>query len=535
MNPQSVFIENDQSLGAPGRIQRIVPICKRISNLALSLAVAAAFFLLVRSTPDIPGGDDGYRHVKFASRLAQDPRATLADPWKLAYLWPRPVDAWFGYHLLLAPFTLTGNLITAAKALASLIYGALAFVILTILEDMRVYRRPAWLVLAMTGSGMALYRSTLTRPYLFSILLLIVVTHFTLRGKSAGVAAASAAHALSYSMFFAVALAPAIYLIIRRDRLALKLATACALGILAGLLCNPYFPENLRFDLAQAFTPLSLKVPMTMELLPLNMEWVNPSRPILGVWLVAVLRTIWLWTKQKPSSSTLLLLGMSLAAFVGSLRVARTFDYFVPLAVLSSAAVISPWILESRRNLVDAAAVATVLLVLCGLNVAAVHRVLVKTPSANRFRGASEYLLANGRGALVFNTQWEQYPFLFFWNSRNTYITGIDPSLMLRQDPRRYWLWRHVSDDADFTCDIPKCAGDDLKSVPDTVIEDFGAPFLVLEHDKNPHLEAMLGKDLSSREVYRDDFCSVFALRTHLSLGPPPVFGSTTPGRGRPS
>src|SRR5712692_8188537 len=60
----------------------------------ISLLIGGAFFLLLRATPDFPGGYDSYRHVKLASRLITEPREVFADPWHLAYFWPKPVDAW---------------------------------------------------------------------------------------------------------------------------------------------------------------------------------------------------------------------------------------------------------------------------------------------------------------------------------------------------------------------------------------------------------------------------------------------------------
>jgi hypothetical protein len=75
-----------------------------------------------------------------------------------------------------------------------------------------------------------------------------------------------------------------------------------------------------------------------------------------------------LGTFGQLATGTLLLVAMSGTAFLASLRVGRTFDYFAPLAVLFSAAALSPWIVKNRRTLIDASAVATVIMVLCGFN-----------------------------------------------------------------------------------------------------------------------------------------------------------------------
>jgi hypothetical protein len=65
----------------------------RAFELAIAALIGLGFFLLLRATPDIPGGFDGYRHVKQASRLISEPHSMFADPWHLAYFWRAPVDA----------------------------------------------------------------------------------------------------------------------------------------------------------------------------------------------------------------------------------------------------------------------------------------------------------------------------------------------------------------------------------------------------------------------------------------------------------
>jgi hypothetical protein len=482
-----------------------------VSDLLLSLATAAGLFLISQATPDIPGGDDGYRHVKFAYRLIRDPHNALSDPWKLVYHWPKAMDAWFGYHLLLAPLTLVLGLVASAKALAAAVYGALAFVLLTALRYMDVLWRKAWVVLAISGSGIVLYRYMLGRPFLLSIVLVLAVTYFTLQERPLAVAMMSAAHGLSYSMFFMAAFAPAMYLVIRRDKTALKLLAASLAGIVLGLACNPTAPENVRYDVMDFFSTLTLGLRLTMEVEPLNMEWINPSWVILVVWLFSLGLAIWRWRTESLPAGTQLLLAMSLAGFVASIRVGRMFDYFVPIAALSAAAVFSSWIARSHRRRVDAAAATTILLVLCGLNVAAVCRALPGTPAASRFRGASEYLLKHGRGALVFNTQWEQYPFLYFWNSQSTYLIGIEPSIMFARDARRYWLWRHIANDDSRTCGGPKCTAENSQSISSTLME-FGAGFVIVELDKNARLSDILRNTPATSEVYRDAACSVFRI-----------------------
>jgi hypothetical protein len=482
------------------------------SDLFLSVVVSVGFFLLLLTTSDIPGGDDAYRHVKYAFLLIRNPRVTLSDPWKLLYFWPKPMDAWFGFHLLLAPLTLLLGLITSAKVLAAAVFGALAFVLLDFMKYLGVFCRKIWVVFAIAGSGIVLYRATIARPFLLSVVLVVIVTHYTLRNNAWGVSIASAAHALCYSMFFVAAFAPGIYLILRRDKKALKLLAASLAGLVVGLICNPTWPQNFRFEVVDLYSTLMLGLRLTKELEPLTMEWIGPSWVVMALWLCALISAAWLCRKQRLSEGVQLLLAMTLVAFAVSIRVGRMFDYFVPLAILCSAAVLSPRIVKTARTRTDAAAVATFLFLVCGMNVFRVYQALDGVPIANRYEGASEYLLRNGHGAIVFNTQWEQYPFLYFWNSQNTYVTGIEPAVMFIRDSRRYWLWRHIANDEPVTCGNPVCTSENSTDI-DSTFSEFGAAFVFIDHKNNPKLDQNLGRMADATEVYHDSNCSVFSIR----------------------
>ena len=479
-------------------------------DLLWSLLIGAGFFLLLSATPAIPGGDDGYRHVKFAYRLIRG-QGVLSQPWDLAWFWPRPVDGWFGYHLLLSPFTLLLPLIPAAKLFASLVFASLAFVLFRILYELGAMWRGVWVVLALTGSSMALFRSSLTRPMLLSLVLILAALYYTMRGSTLGVTLVSAAHALSYSMFFLVGFAPGVYFLVRRNRASLRMLAGSCLGMALGLAASPFFPEDARFDIAQAVYPLTRGPAhyLTMELRPLNWEWIEPARVAIVAFVVALGIAAWQWRKVKTQERVWLLLAMCAAAVLVSVRVGRMFDLFVPLAVLFAAAVISPWMQTKPRNRGDVGAGAAVLLLLCAFNVSGTWRGVRKAPDPEHFRGVSQFLAANRPGTLVFNTQWEQYQFLYFWNSANTYLIGIDPSFLYYRDRPRYFLWEHISNDEIATCPAVKCTPGNSRDIPSTVAADFGARTILTAHETNPRVEQAL-RSAHIPEIYHDQWCSLF-------------------------
>ena len=201
---------------------------------AVSVLIGALFFLLLRMTPDIPAGTDGYRHVKQAWRLIHEPRAMFADPWHLAYLWRAPVDPWFGFHVLLAPFVLFFEPVTALKLFCSIIFGLTAYVLFLLLRQVGANYRVFWVLLAMTGSSMTLGRATTVRPFLLSVLLTLLAVLFTVTDKPVKLAAVAALHAVSYSIFFLVGIGPGLWFLLRRDRRSGVLLLCCGAGVALG-------------------------------------------------------------------------------------------------------------------------------------------------------------------------------------------------------------------------------------------------------------------------------------------------------------
>jgi hypothetical protein len=65
---------------------------------------------------------------------------------------------------------------------------------------------------------------------------------------------------------------------------------------------------------------------------------------------------------------------------------------------------------------------------------------------ADRFAGASAWLHQNTpEGARVFQTDWDDFPRLFFYNTWNTYLIGLDPTYLQIKDRELYDLWVDIT------------------------------------------------------------------------------------------
>lgn len=486
----------------------------RLNEIFVCLLIAAGFFLLVSATPDLPGGFDSYRHVKQASRYLHDPQTVFSNTWSLAYFWPKPVDAWFGFHVLLAPFTLVFPLVVAIKLLASLLFGGIAYALFQLLDHFGARYRTAWVLLALTGSSWALCRDVNTRPFLLSLLLTLLGVLFTVRQRPIPLFAVCALHAASYSMFFLAAFGPGVWLLLRRDRKALILAGSSAVGVIAGLLCNPFFPENVRFDLAVVgVTQIAARAHVIIggELEPLTdwVWWIVCSLPVLSLWLLAVWFHLRQWRARKSLDTVDLLLVSSLITLLGTFQVKRTADFFVLFATVFAAAVLTPHLDRWRKDLAYAA---VPLGIICCAYVGFTYSYVMAAPVLDRYRGAAEYLRSHAQGDLVANADWGDYQFLFYLNPGTNYVVGIEPTFMYLADNKKYWLWRHMADDEPSTCGRERCLEGERVAIGEAMRADLGAGYIFVQHAENPKVEKALQAEAGVREVFRDAGFSLYHL-----------------------
>lgn len=60
-------------------------------------------------------------------------------------------------------------------------------------------------------------------------------------------------------------------------------------------------------------------------------------------------------------------------------------------------------------------------------------------------------------GEIIFNTDFSQFPLLFFYDDRNNYIVGIEPKNLYEYSAEYYWLWHNISRNG-FVCTDGDCS-----------------------------------------------------------------------------
>jgi hypothetical protein len=113
------------------------------------------------------------------------------------------------------------------------------------------------------------------------------------------------------------------------------------------------------------------------------------------------------------------------------------------------------------------------------------------------YQGVSGWLEdSTPAGERVFQTDWDDFPRLFFYNTHNTYLVGLDPTYMQLYDQSLYELW----------VDITRGR---IETPARSILVDFGARYVLSDLEHESFLKQAKG-DPELVEVYRDEEAVVF-------------------------
>jgi hypothetical protein len=199
----------------------------------------------------------------------------------------------------------------------------------------------------------------------------------------------------------------------------------------------------------------------------------------------------------------------------------RFVEYWVPFAMLCAAFALNPYIRavswretvrQAKRYWQVATAGGLVVLILgffIFYNIKITIGYLRYGAPFEGYRNAAEYIKDHSQpGDIVFNTQWDQFPQLFYWADQNRYIIGMDPTFMYVKNKDLYWKWRAVTEhDRDAWID---------NKAYKIITEDFHARYIFIEHDRNKNFLGFLREPAQSNqfvEQFDDGVNSVFEVQ----------------------
>ncbi len=474
-------------------------------------SVAFAFFYQIQfSSPSIPGFD-GYYHIKIATLIKSEGFSTRF-PWLWYTFWrDHFVDIHFLYHALLIPFTYLG-LVYGAKMSTVFFFAAMATLFHAALRTVRVPQAWFWTGLLFVASPAFLQRMAFPRAPLAALCFLFLGWLLYAKGKRVGLGILSFLFVWLYGGF-TIFLALIFFLIasqlVLEKKLEFQKGLIVLVGVTLGLIVNPYFPENFNFIITQTFTAgLDRVVVGGGEWSPYDLRGLLWT--IRGTaWVFAFSFVAFLFAWRKPRPDTMGWALFLVVTFSMTLDSKRFIEYLVPTLIASSALffrdaweVWSPKIKISRQWV----SIPMIVILLAGLIGVGINQdpivksKLMDSRESGRYEGGALWLKEHTPGALVYLTDWDDFPELFFYNDKNKYIVGLDPAFLYEFNPTMYKKWNEINEGV-------------IKEDPYPILKNmFKTPFLFTDA-RHGGFNRLMDRNPRIALEYRDAYCRIYSLQ----------------------
>ena len=440
---------------------------KRLLSFLLFILFLLGMAMIEFATPNLPD-NDGFYHIKFAYMMRTEGLKPDFTYLPLSILNEKEFyDHHFLFHVALIPFTF-GDLRLGAKW-AAVVFSSLAFLAVWYLFHRQ--RIPfAWLwALALLGiSDAFLYRLSVTRAQSLSLGALALAYAWLLEGKTKYLAILSFIYVWMYDAFPLILALGVLHLVavaLTEHRLELRPLLFIAGGVLAGMIINPYFPDNLVFSFRHMLPKLTgaTSVSVGNEWYPYDTgQLLKNSLPAFAAFAGGALALGLSGRKMDTRTA----LGFFAALLFGLMlfQARRFVEYFPPFALIFAAFAFSPLLADLSRAPVSPAKsspprfparlqthLPLILLVLAttagiARSIPNARHAIEDSKPYGLYADASAWLAQNTpAGARVFQTDWDDFPRLFFYNTHNTYLIGLDPTYMQLYSPGLYDLWVDIT------------------------------------------------------------------------------------------
>lgn len=498
------------------------PMQKRLSHilppLGLFLLFVLGMALIQFVTPDMPD-NDGFYHIKLAW-LMRTEGLRPAFPWlPLSILNQREFyDHHFLFHVALMPFTF-GDLRVGAKW-AAVIFSSLAFLgVWFLFHRQRVLHAWLWALALLGISDAFLYRMSITRAQSLSLAFIAIGLAWLLEGKYKHLAILSFVYVWFYDAFpltIALAVLHLIAVALIERRFEYKPLLYVAGGILLGMLVNPYFPENIIFSYRHMLPKLAdaTSVSVGNEWFPYDTQQIlKNSLPALIAFASGVFALGLSPRKMDVRTASALLVSLLFGFMLFQAR--RFVEYFPPFALIFAAFAWTPLLLDRQpvpvssadsshdrtlfalRDNLPVILLSLVIALSIARTIPPAREALDRSKPYDLYAGASAWLTENtSAGERVFQTDWDDFPRLFFYNTHNTYLIGLDPTYMQLYDPGLYDLWVNITKGY-------------VENPSQLIASKFGSRYVHTDLNHKDFL-AVAGKDPGFKEVYRDDQAVIF-------------------------
>lgn len=471
------------------------------------------------------GDPDGWYHLGIA-KLYHSGQVTTQLPWLDATILKNTFfDQQFLYHKLLA---LHSTHVWAQ--IVTVLVGLGIFTTAGVILRERTVLKPYWwsLTIFLASSGF-LFRVNLVKGSMLGVLFFCITILTLLKNKFWLLAPVLALWVLAHGSFvLTIPLVVSYFIIVKTGKRNIGyIILYTALGMVCGYLLHPQHAALIPYLKTQLMVPLSGKHSASV-----GSEWyaygfsslIKYSSPLLCAWI----STIVIQCAEKLANKISFSKFRSANTWLGVLSVGwfflflsskRFIEYWVPTASIAVIIACAPYVarihVSSFIKLLKTTwqvALGTLLLIVCAGTMAWYNTKLAivdlkHNAGVESYTGASNWLRENTeQDAIIFNTRWDHFPQLFYLNTHNRYIVGLDPLFMYTYNSTLYRKWHVVTDEQP-----EQWSNAILASI---IRNDFNSPYILIENYRSPKLldyiytNAVADKKFSL--VYHDIYISIF-------------------------
>lgn len=529
---------------------------RNLTLITAAVAIGLIIWRLQFSTRSICCGDyDGYYHFRWSRLLWEGFRNRQLRPtfiWlPLTTLNPRDyVDHHWLFHVFQIPFTWFRDQRLGAKVASTIFAGLAVFSCFWLLVRYRIRFVLVWLIALLACSAPFLYRINMAKAPPFAIIYLILGIYFLFQKKYWALVPLGFVFTLTYDMFVLLIGAVLIWVVVMgwaERNFEWRPVVWVLLGTVAGSVINPYFPHNF----VLFYEHIKIKLTLTDFSTKVGQEWYAYTVwEFLGNSLVACIAMVAGYiafdpADRKRSHHSLFFLIFATALMLMTMRWRRIAEYWPPFAIIFAAFALQPWITGARspfthlpadmldelrpfldrhetpevikarqtidlQKLMGAAVVAVLLGVALVINLWVTKNDIADSDPPNYYNAGMQWVRANvPPGEIVFNTDWDDFPRMFYFDPTHRYVSGLDPTYLYDQNTELSNLYERIT--------LGK------EEDPGPLIRDrFGARY-VFTDNKNDHSE-FSNRAIDSgwfEVVYEDRDCTVLHILDQKKETPP--------------
>ena len=406
----------------------------------ISIAFLAILSLTQFIVPNIVGFD-GHYHIKTADIIKKEGFIKEFSWAKHTIFADNYADIHILFRIILIPFTFFG--LELGAKIASIIFGSIAFMVFYwFLEKNKIKYPFFWTLLYLFTAESLMYRFLLPRQMPLIIALLILTIYFLQRKKYLFLGMTSLVFVLLHSSFVFQLLLIALYFILEKlfsKKFDYKILLYPFIGIILGLVINPYFPNNISMLYTQIF-----KVNLIANLF--NVEW-KPwtffefiTNNILVLFYI-IASIIILIRSKKITKTQSFYFSLTIFFLIYTLMSRRMQEFLIPFSILTLSLFLNNDLIkfDKSRLLKYVKTFSILMIIIIGIgNFILLRNDVINNNFLFNYDGCTNWMKNNvQKNSLIFTNAYA-FPYLFSKNSDLIYTHGIDLTYSYLYEPKKF-------------------------------------------------------------------------------------------------